>query len=268
MLMTSETKSNLVTNVETRLVELSSEIDKLGTLFNQLETYQKFLEEQKISNPFEGLRNLLNFRIIIGIINLDLCSATLIYLRGKFQYESISASRQMIVVINEGYKKIYNFIMKSEKGDENSKYRNNSFWIKEIGQIINSHLPECKQHYDDITKKLDNYLNVNFEILKAQRDLSVHYDKEPMKVYKMLVELDIEDSFKKLIPFLDILNEIFAFTQLLADGFRKKTDQANLEQDKRIDDIADLLDKHKSTNNENLITEFKEQLLSLKKLYR
>lgn len=266
--MTPETKDNLLSNVETRLNELTFEVDNLASLYNKLEAYKKFLVERNISNPFDNLRNLLNFRIIVGIINLDLCAATLTYLRGKFQYESANASRQMIVVINEGYKKIYNFIITNEKGNEISKYRNNSFWIKEIGQIVNSQLPEYRQHYDELTKKLDEYLSVNFETLKSQRDLSIHYDKEPMKVYKMITELDIEDSFKKLIPFLDILNELFTFTQHLADGFKKMTEQTNLEQDKKIDGIADLLDKHKSADNEKIITEFKEQILSLKKLYR
>ncbi|MFY7908473.1 MAG: hypothetical protein ACOVO2_02920 [Emticicia sp.] len=268
MLLTLETKEKLLTNVESRLNELANEVDNLGKLFTELEAYKTFFEGRNLLNPFENLKDILNFRLIVGIINLDLCAATLTYLRGKFQYETISASRQIIVIISEGYKKIYNFIAINEKGDKVLKHRNNSFWIKEIGQIINSELPELRQEYEDLTKKLDNYLVINFDVLKTQRDLSVHYDKEPMKVYNMIIKLDIEESFKKLILFLDILNNLFAFTQLLVNSFQKKIEQANLEQDKRIDTIADLLDKHMVPNNEKISTDFKEQILSLKKLYR
>ncbi|GAA0877728.1 hypothetical protein GCM10009119_06960 [Algoriphagus jejuensis] len=267
MLITSDTKSNLLNNVETRLNERSSELDNLVNLFSRLEAFEKFLNEQKISSPFEGLKNLLNFRIIVGIIYLDLCAATLTYLRGKYQYEAINASRQMIVVINEGYKKLYHFDT-NKKGEKNLKNRNESFWVKEVGQIINTHLPEYRQQYKTLTQKFNNYLSVNFELLEMQRNLSVHYDKEPMKVYKMMTELDIEESFKKLIPFLDILNSLFVFTQEVAGGFQKKTEQSNLKQDQRIDSIVGLIDKHKSVENEKLINEFKEQILSLKKLYR
>ena len=268
MLMTPETKNRLLNNVETRLNELTYEVDQLGKLFIKLESCQKFLIEQNIPNTFENLINLLNFRIIIGIINLDLCAAVLTYLRGKFKYEAISSSRQIIVVINEGYKKIYNFIIENDNGDKISKHRNNSFWIKEVGQIITKEFPESKPKYDTLTAKLDNYLIINFVTLKTQRDLSVHYDKEPMKVYRMLIELDIEDAFKKLIPFLDIINELFTFTSQLNSGFLQKAEQTRLEQDRKIDSIVELIDQQKTSQNEKIINKFKKQILSLKNLYR
>jgi|GEM_PF-6928389 len=79
MLLTPETKNKLLNNVEVRLNDLSSEVDRLSAIFNCLEMYQKFLEERKISNSFDNLKGILNFRIIVGIINLDLCTATLTY---------------------------------------------------------------------------------------------------------------------------------------------------------------------------------------------
>jgi len=109
---------------------------------------------------------------------------------------------------------------------------------------------------------------LNFEILKMQKDLPIHYDKEPIKVYGMITKLDIEESFKKLIPFLGILNDLFAFTHQLAFGFQKKTEQPNLELNRRTDSIADLIDKHKPADNEKIITELKESILSLNKLFR
>lgn len=268
MLMTDETKTRLLFNVEARLTELTSEIDKLNTLYNKLESYQEFLTERNIENNFGNLKGLLNFRIIVGIINLDLCSAVLIYLRGKFQYEAINSARQIIVVINEGYKKLYNFVIEKETGDKIWTYRNNSFWIKEIGQIITNDLREYKSQYDLLTTKFDNYLSVNFETLKIQRDLSIHYDKEPIKVYKMLTSLDIEETFKKLIPFLDIMNELFLFTSTLSNGLLQKTELIKQEHHRKIDDIAELLDKHKTERNEEQIKEFKEQILGLKNLFR
>ncbi|MET3126514.1 hypothetical protein ABID42_001616 [Arcicella rosea] len=262
--MTEEAKSQLQNNIERRLNELTSDIDDLNRQYSILETCRKSINCTD-DVYFENLQNLLNFRLIVGIINLDLCAAILIHLRAKFQYESIYSSRQIIIIICEGYKKLYNFIIEKDNGDKVSKYRNNSFWIKEVGTVVHEILPEYQSQYDLITQQLDNYLSVNFETLKVQRDLSIHYDKEPIKVYEMLSNLDIEETLKTMIPFLAILNSMFSFIFEITKGFEQKTKLEIKNQELRILEIINLINKFKTEQNEKMIEDAVEQIFSSKK---
>lgn len=267
MLMTEETKIKLREGVEQRLDELTSEVERLNETFKKLERTVKFSSENELNISLDGIKNLLEYRLFIGILTLDLCTATLIYLRANFQYERLYSARQIVIIISEGYKKIYNFVSENKEGDLVTKYRNNSFWIKEIGHVIKFDLPNYQTQYKLITEQLDKYLEVNFETLKTTRDLSIHYDKEPIKVYNMLSELNIEETFKKMIPFLNILNEMFAFTAELNQGYLNKSENVKKQNNKRIDDIAYSLEKFKDKNDPDIITEFQEKILAFKKMF-
>lgn len=267
ILMIEEAKIKLRQDVEQRLDELTSEIQRLNETFKKLERTEKICSDNELIISLGGLKNLLEYRLFIGILTLDLCTATLIYLRAKFHYEGLYSARQIVIIISEGYKKIYNFVSKNKEGDLITKYRNNSFWIKEIGYIIKSDLPNYQPQYELITEQLDKYLEVNFEALKTIRDLSIHYDKDPIKVYNMLSQLHIEETFEKVVPFLNILNEMFAFTGELNLGYLGKSENEKKQNDKRIDEIADSLDKFKHKNNPPIITELQEKILVLKTIF-
>lgn len=47
---------------------------------------------------------------------------------------------------------------------------------------------------------------------KDKRDLSFHYDSEPLSVYQMLMELSEEDEVQRMIRFMDLLQNISVFT--------------------------------------------------------
>ena len=66
--------------------------------------------------------------------------------------------------------------------------------------------------YDALTNRLEKYFESNFTLLKMRRNLSVHYDTDSIKVYDMFTNLNIEDTYKKLIPFLDIINTMSILT--------------------------------------------------------
>jgi len=267
MLMTEETKIKLRESVEQRLDELTSEIERLNETFKKLERTVKFCSENELNLSLDGIKNLLEYRLFIGILTLDLCTATLIYLKANFQYEGLYSARQIVIIISEGYKKIYNFVSENKEGDLVTKHRNNSFWIKEIGHIIKFDLPNYQTRYKLITEQLDKYLDVNFETLKITRDLSIHYDKEPIKVYNMLSGLNIEETFIKMIPFLNILNEMFSFTDELNQGYLIKSENEKIQNKKKIDDIANSLEKFKDKNNPDIIKEFQEKILTFKTMF-
>lgn len=264
MQLTEETKNELFKNTEKRLTDLTFEVDQIAKVFIKMEATQGELVKHGLKGDFEGLRSLLNFRLITGIINLDLCCAVLIYLKARLKYEAVYSCRQIIVIISEGYKKLYNFIVDNGEGDKKLTYRNNSFWIKDIGYIITNELPEYKSEYDSITQKLNQYLNVNFALMKTQRDFSIHYDKEPIRVYEMLNTLDVEETFNKLVPFLDILNAMYSFSTDLSNGFLRKTELAKHKNIAQIDNVINLLESGRTKQNSELIDEFKHEILSIK----
>ena len=81
--------------------------------------------------------------------------------------------------------------------------------IKPLLEIIN------EQDFNQDFSVLENYI-VEFGkrniTNKDKRDLSFHYDSEPLSVYQMLMELSEEDEVQRMICFMDLLQNISVFT--------------------------------------------------------
>ena len=264
--MTKETKTKLIDSTELALDYVAKSVDEVRSFIKKVELMTSFMKEHDIDPEdgiFENLEKLLEYRMLIGLIFLDLASATRAHLNSKYSYEKLFSLRQIIVIINEGYKQIYNFVKLGENGDSITKYRNKSFWYKDIGTIVNNSLPELSEEYNSLTKKLDDYFNENFPSIKEQRDLSVHYDKKASKVYDMSVNLNIAETFKKMSPFLEILTGMFRFTEKMASISQKIERQKNIEMNNRLESIfSDLERKIKDSKTDKNI----ESLNKLKEL--
>ncbi|WP_321307934.1 hypothetical protein [Marinifilum fragile] len=271
-LMSPETKLRLLTSTEEKLNDITNDVDNVRKLIKKAEVIDTFLKKENITASFNNLLNLLEFRLFIGILTLDLTSAVRIYLNAKFQYEGVFSARQIVVIINEGYKKIYNFVNPSDNGVAKLKNRNNSFWVKEIGGIVDNDLPHLNVHYNNITQKLDDYFNVNFSSLKELRDLSIHYgktakDKSPVKVYDMIVKMDIEETFLKMIPFVEILNEMFLFTHILVAEYQKKTDNQQEKQKNLLSGMIEQLINLRNDKNASIINGHIEKLQQIQSMF-
>lgn len=167
---------------------------------------------------FSNHNNLSKYRMIIGFLDLDFAVATRMYLVAQFQYEGIFATRQLYVIANEGYKQIFSFGNK----------RQESLWVAVIGRIIDNDFPELKLKYQAITSRLEEY-EPTISPFRDIRDLSVHYNKEPMKVYDMMIKLDIEKAFQEIIPFMDIIGDMY---RLVSDLFRMDFEQIIADNEK------------------------------------
>lgn len=200
--------------VEQNIENAPQSIHTSQKLIKNFDTLRKYHLKNGLSpldDSFKTFEELLEYGLLLEILYLDLSSATIAYLNSKSTYEKLYSTRQIIVIINEGYKQIYNFTYTNNKGHIVTKHRNGSYWYGDIRVIIEELIPEFKCKYDSLTKKLDNYFKANFESIKEQRDLTVHYDKKASKVYDMIFELDVNEVFKKLFLFLDIIKEMFLF---------------------------------------------------------
>jgi hypothetical protein len=106
-IMTDESKTKLAEITELMIKEKSKAIDEVRLLLKKNEKISEFMAERNLPFDLDGINHILEYRMFIGILLLDLCSATRIYLNAKSKYETIYSARHIVVIINEGYKKIH-----------------------------------------------------------------------------------------------------------------------------------------------------------------
>ena len=208
--MTEETRLKLIEYTAKEIERKSKSLDQTKKQLDLLEKLKRIgLTSEELADIFK----ILEFKILIGFVSLDLTTAVRSYLKAEFQYEGLYFLRQFTVVINEGYKKVYNFNKIDANGNEEIGNRAKSLWINLIARIIDKRDNEnLSKKYSELTNKLDNYLNQNFEGIKEIRDISIHYDSNPMKVYDTFTELEPNKLIKNnFVPFYELLDSIFVF---------------------------------------------------------
>ncbi len=218
-LLTEETRQLLLKLTAEELLKKSKSLDETSKHLSYIKNSSEVL---KTSNcQLDEISRILEFKMLIGFISLDLTSSTRAYLKAEYQYEGLFSLRQFIVVINEGYKKIYNFKNLNQDGIEQLGNRKKSFWIKDIGEIVNKKSNSfLKEKYSNLTSDLNNYFDKNFEGIKEQRSLSIHYDDSLIKVHDMITKLNAETIFKKFIPFYKLLDKMFFFSHELIMSYK------------------------------------------------
>lgn len=264
--MTEATKSKLLESVELGIEHVSKSVDEVRSFIKKVNLMTDFMTESEFNiedKIFDNIEKLLEYRLLIGLIYLDLASSMRAHLNSKYTYEKLLSIRQIIVTINEGYKQIYNFIKINECGETVTKYRKKSYWYEDIRIIINESNIELKPEYDSLTKKLDDYFDENFEAIKKQRDLSVHYDRKASKVYDMIVSLEVEGTFKKLSPFLTIITEMFRFTEKMASISQVNEKQKNIEMHNKFESVFLDIENKINNANSNVNPEFMSKLKEL-----
>jgi hypothetical protein len=188
------------------------------------------VDENQNSDIYNSKR-LCEYSLLVGLISLDITTEFRIYLNAKEKYEVLYSCKQLIVTINEGYKKIFNYVTIDKKsGNFKMENRNTSFWIKDIGILVATQINTLSKEYEEITNKLEVYIENNFVNIKNQRDLAVHYDNNPSKVYDMLIAFDIETISRQTLPFMDILKNMIIFNTKLFEEYgvliaKKKNNQ-------------------------------------------
>ena len=219
--ITEQTRKELLELTEKDLEVKSKSLDRSREQVQLIATITKAFGT---STPeLNDLSRLLEFKMLIGFISLDLTTSTRSYLRAEFQYEGLFALRSFIVVINEGYKKIYHFKRTNSNGDEVLSDRNKSFWMKDINRIVSSRSNDgLTEKYNNLTGDLDTYYENCSDGIKELRSLSIHYDEKLIKLYDSISELNSEVIFKKFIPFYELLDQLFIFTHELFMTFDLK----------------------------------------------
>ena len=92
-------------------------------------------------------------------------------------------------------------------------------------------VPKIKKAVDFLGQFYDEYqlIEEDLKLLKSSnvinkemRDLAVHYDSDPMEVYKMLSALSAEEVTSRCTAYMQVLEKITAFVNKLLDLLVKK----------------------------------------------
>lgn len=266
MEMTNKTKLILIRETELSIEFVTKAMDDVRLIIRKMKSIQMALENHKINSDsefFHRMNKMLEYRMLVGIIYLDLASVTRAHMNSKYSYEKLFSARQIIVIINEGYKQIYNYLRYNNSGALITRNRNKSFWHKDIKNYIDIYLPELISEHKKISQKLDKF-NGEFSLLKDERDLSVHYDKKASKVYDMTVGIDIDAIFLKMGNFLGILTDMVHFTEKIAilESIKTKNNihEQNLQLEFIFNKLIEELERKRTPANENQIKKLIEMI--------
>lgn len=192
---------------ETQLQQYQLTIDTIKDLEQDTDHNIKLLkaiDSLKGASQRSVISTILETRLTINYIELDFCAAYCQYLSAKTNYEQRFACKGINTILSEGYKKLYGFTAKED-----------SFWKKQIKFAVEQQ-PELHEEYLRITNDLES-LRTKEVFNKEMRDISVHYDFDPRKVYQMLAKISAEEVVRRYIEFALILKEIRIFLLKLID---------------------------------------------------
>lgn len=173
--------------------------DYIGTLEN-LEQLDE--NESQYANYLILCKVLLKLNIISLIINLDLSTFLRANFRSTSTFEKRCNLKYVNVTIIEGYSYLFGFDDKK-----------NSLWriIKNLTERISD--DEFIKDINTIEQHAKNFKNTYAQrIDRDNRNLSIHYDSEPIKVYNYLTELSEDTETIRASNFLKLFEDISVFT--------------------------------------------------------
>lgn len=258
----SETSINELIYLTLGNIDLYS--DNADRLISLKSAFEKILvKEISLNNDSEiyKLFRLIEYNILICLVSLDFSTMLKLFLRPQKKYDQIFACKQLYIIIIESFKKIYGF----------SKAIKDSFWVKDIAYLVNTYSPSSIVEYDSLTLEITKFCEDNFKDgkWKDNRDLSVHYDIQPSKVYHMVVNFSEDELLRKSSTFCFILNKTMPFSLQLLKYFNEYILQ---KLDKTFYDHLDIhnkwMEEYKYNNDLlEIITRGKENLLKLQSEY-
>lgn len=164
------------------------------------------LRKESLDTNIENSRSkileaLLSLNIYFQYMNIELSSLQRACHRANLPAEKRYNIKYINCVILEGYKHLYGY----------RSNRRKSLWISKIKPLLTIiQEQEFEKDYKDLENQIIEFGEHNITD-HEQRNLSFHYDLEPMSVYDMLTELSEETEAQRMIPFLDLLQSVSFF---------------------------------------------------------
>lgn len=184
-------------------INFPSSIPQLCNCNSSLESLEP-LNDEEFENP-EVLRLwklLLKLHEFSLITNLDISTFLRANIRSSSSPEKLCNLKYVNVITFEGYSYLFGF----------GKDKTNALWriVKKFAERINDE--ELIKDIDDVEQWAKE-----FEITYAQqedknnRNLSIHYDSDPIKVHNLLSQISEEYETRRASGFLKILDDITLF---------------------------------------------------------
>jgi hypothetical protein len=172
-------------------------------------SYLKALEIMPETDERKTFKSILRTNLILSYINLDFLTAFRQYLSRELNtnYDKRQAMTKLNIIMCEGYKKIYGF----------GQQHNKSFWATQIKNAVDF-LKEYNEEYTKIENEL-TALNSTNVFDKNIRNLAVHYDEDPLKVYAMLLSINAEEITNRCILFWRVMEHISKFVRDITCSF-------------------------------------------------
>lgn len=152
---------------------------------------------------------LLNVQIASAYLNyiyLDVCAAFRMYLGGISNYEQRFAVKQLYVILNEGFKRIYGF--------DNTKTRNKSIWNTYLRIYEYDTNPQIKEAYSVLANYLNNF-NDDIIFDKSARSQGAHYTDDYKTIYSFLSNLNAESVTAGATHFMQLMEEVRKFIDIV-----------------------------------------------------
>lgn len=208
--LTTQQKQRIIEDAPKSIINTLKNLDSTKNYIEQINTWELMFSELKkvsesksvhIKNNLYSLKVLLNLNMIISIINYDLKCTYTTALEKDGKPETLFYARQLLQVVRESYRAIFGLNKDSE-------------YLRTTESVIKNYFPERLNEYTGLivqVRKFDSQISK----IKEIRNISIHYDQDPLKVYKMLNDIDINDTFIKFNPYIKSLHQVNDFINRL-----------------------------------------------------
>ena len=202
--------------------KIFTSINKASSYFEgSLSKFYIYLKESKKNsyqqyNSIQDFQDLMEFTIFISQNWLDISSAFQTYLNPFNDYQKIYGLKNLIIHLNEGYKRLIHF---------EGKKRKESLLESLIKEIVKEN-EEFEMEYISIIKNLEIY-SQKFQNnqLKYKRGLFVHYEGLPSAVYENSINIDVENLNNNALEYVKILGRIIEFvTKIMNKIYLRKSE--------------------------------------------
>lgn len=176
-------------------------IESFSPILKENIIIKEMLDEAVDNKASKILDAFLSLNIYVQYTNIELASV----LRASFRANSLAEKQYNLKWINcvilEAYKHLYGYGGKRKK----------SLWISSIKPLFEAiGNQEFKQDFNALENLIIEFGKSNVTNVE-KRNLSFHYDIEPISVYNMLLELSEEEEVQRIICFMNLLQDISLF---------------------------------------------------------
>ncbi|MDY0183375.1 MAG: hypothetical protein RBR39_08710 [Proteiniphilum sp.] len=177
-------------------------IQQSTSLLEELLANKKALKRVPITKEEDILNPVVDFCIFLNYVMIEISSIVRAYVRAEILAEKQYHLKFVNWIILESYKYLYGY----------GKSVNTSLWEKNIEPLLSFIKdPQLIADFEAIKTQIIKFRDSNITN-KDFRDISIHYDLDPLLIYEMLTGLNEEDETQRALAFLPLLFELFSFT--------------------------------------------------------